>query len=270
MAFFNIDVEHSNIYYEVYGKSGIPLVFIHGLLTSSSIFYKQVEYFKKFCKVIVIDLRGNGKSGSILGNKDTIIDSQVNDIKMLLDYLKVDNAIFLGVSYGGIIAQKILITHKELVKGLVIVDSLCDSKSESLKDKLYFSDIFNTLRTVVPKKIHGFIIEKIYKSWPIASNVLKNSIFDIRVKETLAQKKAVKKIDLKDELLNLSVPTLCIVGDYGDSSLMKMMQIISIIDKSKLYVLEEALEPSNLCQPEKFNPLVADFIYSLKRNKIAQ
>lgn len=63
MAYFKVK-DGIDIYYEIHGE-GEPIVFIHGLGASSSMYKPQVEYFKDFFKVILIDLRGNGKSGEL-------------------------------------------------------------------------------------------------------------------------------------------------------------------------------------------------------------
>lgn len=55
----------TSLYYEING-TGTPVVFIHGHGLTHSMFKPQLEYFSDKYKVILCDLRGNGKSGKLL------------------------------------------------------------------------------------------------------------------------------------------------------------------------------------------------------------
>lgn len=72
-----------DIFYECYGE-GEPLVFVHGLGASSSMYKPQIEYFQQHFKVILLDLRGNGSSGFLDCKVESVLDNQVEDIKELL------------------------------------------------------------------------------------------------------------------------------------------------------------------------------------------
>jgi pimeloyl-ACP methyl ester carboxylesterase len=55
-----IQSNNINLYYEVNGE-GQPLVFIHGLGSSSRDWGNQVQAFSKSYQVITYDLRGHGR-----------------------------------------------------------------------------------------------------------------------------------------------------------------------------------------------------------------
>ena len=58
---FDID-----LYYEIIGQ-GDPIIFIHGLGSSTRDWEEQIEYFSKRYQVVVFDVRGHGKSDKPAG-----------------------------------------------------------------------------------------------------------------------------------------------------------------------------------------------------------
>lgn len=90
----------TSLYYEING-TGAPVVFIHGHGLTHSMFKPQLEYFSDKYKVILCDLRGNGKSGELLQAPNEIIETQCLDIIMLLNDLGIREAVFVGSAYGG-------------------------------------------------------------------------------------------------------------------------------------------------------------------------
>ena len=48
-------------HYEIFGQ-GQPILFIHGLGSSSRDWEYQIDYFSKMYRVITIDVRGHGQS----------------------------------------------------------------------------------------------------------------------------------------------------------------------------------------------------------------
>ena len=77
--------------------NGKPLVLIHGLGASSVMYKQQVEYFQRFFKVVLLDLRGNGKSGKLECLPEKVLDKQIEDIKEVLKSLGIEKSIFIGV-----------------------------------------------------------------------------------------------------------------------------------------------------------------------------
>ena len=76
--------------------SGETLVFIHGL--SDNLLYWEflASNLKGQYQILRIDLRGHG--GSKLGNDEIILDTDVKDLKTLLDELKIKKVNLIGYS----------------------------------------------------------------------------------------------------------------------------------------------------------------------------
>lgn len=94
-----IDVNGFNLYYEIYGE-GEPLLLIHGFLGSMSTWYPFLPELKKHhYKLILVDLRGHGRSTNPSGN---FTHRQCAfDVFALLDYLNIKSVKAMGISSGG-------------------------------------------------------------------------------------------------------------------------------------------------------------------------
>jgi pimeloyl-ACP methyl ester carboxylesterase len=101
-----IDVPDKNgkkvpLEYEIRG-SGIPIVLIHGWLCNKE-FWEDFWYLAdQGYQVITMDLRGHGKTPK---TKAYSIPIFAQDIRDLLDHLKIEKAILIGHSMGGLTAQ---------------------------------------------------------------------------------------------------------------------------------------------------------------------
>lgn len=79
------------------------VTFIHGAGGSSSIWYKQLRVFKAEYNVLLIDLRGHGKSKTAYTNapnKKYTFDLITDDIIQVIRHLKIKTSHFVGVTMG--------------------------------------------------------------------------------------------------------------------------------------------------------------------------
>jgi len=96
------------------------VTFIHGAGGSSSIWFKQIREFKKEYNVLLIDLRGHGKSERGQWKKGDTFKDVSKEVIEVLDQIEVEKTHIIGMSLGTIVAQTIADHYPERVKSLIL------------------------------------------------------------------------------------------------------------------------------------------------------
>lgn len=111
-----VSFDKSKIYYEVYGE-GNPVLLIHGFINSGQN-WKNTWLFQDLItngrKVIIVDLRGNGRSDKPHNDDAYIHDAEARDLMLLTRYLKLGKYDIVGYSRGSIIAVRLLVLDKKV------------------------------------------------------------------------------------------------------------------------------------------------------------
>ncbi|MGB0649808.1 MAG: alpha/beta fold hydrolase [Rhodothermales bacterium] len=85
------------------------VVFIHGAGGSSAVWFKQLRDFRERFNILLVDLRGHGKSSEYHGNeKRYTLASISQDVIEVLDTEGIGSAHFVGVSLGTILIRQIV------------------------------------------------------------------------------------------------------------------------------------------------------------------
>ncbi|PVD50320.1 alpha/beta hydrolase [Terrimonas sp.] len=108
--------DNTKIYYECRGN-GKPVVLIHGFIVNSNSWKKTAMYtdlLNNGYRVILLDLRGNGKSDKPHDSTAYENDAEAKDVMLLMDKLKIKNYAVIGYSRGSIITAKLLALDKRI------------------------------------------------------------------------------------------------------------------------------------------------------------
>ena len=111
----------AKIYYEVKGE-GYPVVLVHGFSGTSQGWKRGQLYgtlLKAGYKVIVMDLRGNGKSDKPHTDEAYANNAEARDIMGLLTSLKISRYDVVGYSRGSIITSSLLVMDKRVNKTVI-------------------------------------------------------------------------------------------------------------------------------------------------------
>ncbi len=109
------------ISYEVYGEGQPTLVFVHGWSCDSRYWQKQVPYFSKNYKIILIDLAGHGHSGTT--REDYTMKAFGEDVQAVVEETGSQNVILIGHSMGGTVIAEATRLMPNRVIGLIGVDA---------------------------------------------------------------------------------------------------------------------------------------------------
>jgi len=116
------DVDGMKIHFHDVG-TGEPLVLLHGGGPGAagwSNYSRNVEFFSKRFRTIVIDVPGFGKSTKKSVSKD-VLEFMAGAVRGVLDSLGIDKISFVGNSLGGGVSLKFALMHPERVHRLVLM-----------------------------------------------------------------------------------------------------------------------------------------------------
>jgi pimeloyl-ACP methyl ester carboxylesterase len=113
------------LYYKTFFKDDETdwVVFVHGAGGSSSIWFKQLREYKKEFNVLMVDLRGHGKSKGMLQQyyeDEYSFKLASQDIIDVMDDAGIEKAHFVGVSLGTIIIRTIGEMQPDRVRSMVM------------------------------------------------------------------------------------------------------------------------------------------------------
>lgn len=118
----------------VVGGEGQPLILVHGFGDSNSwqTWVKNVDALSMVVRVYALELLGYGESDQAPAQEPLDAEGHARVIIELMKIKGLDQASFIGLSWGGQVVQTIAASSPELVDKLVLVDSLFDSGEHGL------------------------------------------------------------------------------------------------------------------------------------------
>jgi len=250
----------------IHKKSDTWVVFVHGAGGSNAVWFKQLRDFKKHFNVLIIDLRGHGKSKQHYSDEEIYKFNEIAlDVIQAMDHLRIQKAHFECVSpdyisircigkmasrraeynfLGGSIIQfnKIIITLVNTAKLLQAILPymwlyrlnawiLIPSKKHAQSRKLFIQEAI---------KLGRFE----FKKWLRMSTEIKENLQEFLLKEA-------------------SAPVLYIMGDGDHMFLPMVSNLVKKHINSKLEIISNSGHVCNLDQPEEFNERSIQFIKSI-------
>ncbi len=104
------------------GKGSKAILLIHGNMSSSIHWTPLIEKLEDDCKIYAVDMRGFGDTS--YNNRFNHLDELAADVADFCQRKKISKCVVAGWSTGGGVAMSLAALHPELVKTLVLVDSM--------------------------------------------------------------------------------------------------------------------------------------------------
>jgi 3-oxoadipate enol-lactonase len=103
------------------GGIGDPVIYVHGVVTTSTIFPTYLNVYSPYFRGIAVDLRGYGDSQKPATG--FTIKQFSKDLIALADKLGIEKPVWVGVSMGGMILQQLALDYPDRVRALVLVST---------------------------------------------------------------------------------------------------------------------------------------------------
>ncbi|WAH57545.1 alpha/beta hydrolase [Pseudomonas silvicola] len=257
MAFFEHD--GCTLHYEEYGQ-GEPLLLVHGLGSSAQDWEYQVPALAPFFRLIVVDLRGHGRSEK--PRERYSIAGFAADLAALLDRLGTGPVHYVGLSMGGMTGFQMAVDYPALLRSLTIVNSAPEVKLRKPLDYWQWFKRWSLMhlvsmgaigqglgKSLFPRPEQAELRRKISERWARndkhAYMASFNAIIGWGVQERIGQ---------------IRCPTLIISADHDYTPVALKEQYVKLIPQAKLAVIADSRHATPLDQPEHFNRTLKDFL----------
>jgi pimeloyl-ACP methyl ester carboxylesterase len=243
------------------------VVFIHGAGGSSSIWFRQLKAYQEEFNVLMVDLRGHGKSKEMSTMKKYYKEKYTfktvsKDVLEVLHNNNIERAHFVGVSLGTIIIRTIAEMEPEIVQSAVMCGAITrlDIRSRVL---VWLGHTF--------KKLVPFIwLYKLF-AWvimPRKNHEESRSLF-VQDAKNLARKEFLKWFKLTYDVnpllryfkeKEMKAPTLYVMGEEDHMFLPPVRKMVKDFERSYLEVVKDCGHVVNIDKPDEFNRISIDFL----------
>jgi 3-oxoadipate enol-lactonase len=188
--------------------NGQPVVFAHALGTSLALWDEVVSRLPKNLRLIRYDIRGHGHSDCPAPPYS--MGALIRDAERLLDFLKVRDCVFVGISIGGMIAQGLAIKRLDQIRALVLVNTAAKIGHAPHWDALIDRVQQNGISDLCETTMQGWFT----KDWLTSNRVTPwREQFETTPQDAiLGALHAVKGTDFYTPTSGLRLPTLGIAG----------------------------------------------------------
>ncbi|WP_068546903.1 alpha/beta fold hydrolase [Thalassotalea crassostreae] len=259
----------SLLYHKTYlqSKSKEWIVLVHGAGGSSSIWFKQIKEFKKHFNLLLIDLRGHGRSASFTAKASNRRGYSFNDVSLdiiqILDHLSITKAHFVGISLGTILIHKLAEIAPSRVDVMILGGAITRFDVRSLA----LVKLGNLFKDVIPYmwlyRLFAYIL------MPQKGQVEARSLF-IKDAKKLCQKEFKRWFKLANGVNplmqhykknELTKPVLYLMGANDYMFITPVIDMVTHHENSKLIKIQDCGHVCNVEKPAEFNKHAIDFIH---------
>jgi 3-oxoadipate enol-lactonase len=253
------------MHYEMDGPESAPVVTLsHSLATDLSMWDPQVSVLKSGYRVLRYDTRGHGGTDAPEG--PYTLEQLAEDVRALLQALRIPKTHFMGISMGGMIGQVLALKNPGMLQSLIF----CDTSSRIPEEAL---PIWEERIGLAQKQGMDALVESTMERWFTASfrrkplpalDKIRGMIRTTPVKGYVGCSRAIMRLNLTERLREITLPSFIIVGEEDPGTPVAASQVIhEQIKGSELVILKSAAHLSNIEQQDAFNTAVMAFLKRL-------
>lgn len=237
-------------------KNAEPIVLLHGMYASSTMWYPNIESLSKNHRVFAIDfILEPGKS--YLYNDIESVEKVIDWYKEVLFVLELDSFHVIGASRGGWLAVKLALNNQKKIKSLILL-----SPAQTFTWIKPSVDLFKNIVTLLSSKEKQ--IEQSLES--MSSSVV--NINDVYIKQYKiglkkdSENKFVTSMKpfSNDELKSLQMPVLVLIGNDDMINEKRTVEIANMLPKGKGEIIQNAGHFLSIDQAETVNEKMVAFL----------
>ena len=266
----NALVNGVSLYYEEAGR-GVPMVFVHEFAGEIASWRPQVGFFRRRFRTIAFNARGYPPSDV---PEDPSLYSQAQaaeDIRGVLDHLRIEKAHIVGFSMGGYSALHFALLHPERARSIVVAGVGYGSKLDErdafrrdcavVAERLERESMSEVAATYANGPTRQQFRDKDPQGWEAFRDLLmKQSAKGHAITMRQVQMRRPSIYELGERMAQMTVPALVMTGDEDEACLEPALYMKRTIRTSGLVVIPKSGHTINLEEPDFFNRCVLDFV----------
>lgn len=268
MALWNVDYDelyiptsHGTAHVIASGpEDAEPLVLLHGMTASSTMWYPNVKALSKSYRIYAIDLIIEPGKSKLTKDFDSV-DGLIEWYREVFKALKINDFSLIGASRGGWLAVNVLLKNQENIKSLVLISPaqtlMWIPPSEKFLKNIVYQLASDERRMYLTFKTMSEDIDKIEEDY-LKQNYLGDKI-DSNNKFVMNMQPYTS-----EELQSIKVPTLVLIGD---DDLMNTSKSLETAKKNILDVTTHTVKNAghflSVDQPETVNNYILAFLASI-------
>jgi pimeloyl-ACP methyl ester carboxylesterase len=267
----------TKLYYEETG-SGIPIIFVHEFAGDHRTYETQVRHFSRQYRCITFNARGYPPSDVPPSFESYSQDNARDDIRAVLDGLKIEKAHVVGISMGGFAALHFAMQYPERT----LSSSVCGCGYGAQPDKRgqFQAEVEATAKSMLEKGM-----KVVAETYAISATRVQLQNKDPRgfleFKQQLSehsdlgssntmrgyQARRPSLYELTERMAKISVPVLIATGDEDEPCLDPALLMKRTIPTASLVVFPSTGHALNLEEPDLFNATLARFFHLVESGR---
>ena len=252
-------VDDVRLHYESEG-SGAPLLFVHGLGSSTRDWFEQVGPFAEHYRVLRVDLRGHGRSDRPEGPYHMAMFAR--DVAVLLRRLDAAPAHVVGLSMGGMVALQLALDAPALVRSLVVVNSAADMRLRTWADVWFYLSRRTAVQVLGMRRVGQLIARRLFVK-PDQEKLRREFIRRWAENDRQGYLWSVDAImgwSVEDRLASITAPTLLVSSTHDYTPVSEKNRIAARMPRAEIEVVEDTRHALPVERPDAFNAIVEAFL----------
>ena len=255
-----VKLNNIHIHFEVNGPdNGFPVVFANSLGTDFRVWDALLPHLPSNLRILRYDKRGHGLTDA--PKAPYFMGDLVKDAAALMDHVGMENALFVGLSIGGMIAQGLAAERPDLIRAMVLCDTGVKIGTEAM-----WQDRIDAVNEGGIKTLEDAIIERWFaKSFRTDKTAelagWRNMLSRTTVDGYTGCCRAIADTDLYESTARLTLPTLAVAGaEDGSTPPDLVRETADLIPHSQFEVIPNAGHLPCVEQPEILGRLITKFM----------
>ena len=252
------DLGDIKLHYRIDGNpEGRPVVFANSLGTDLRLWDQVLPLLPRGLKYIRYDKRGHGLSE--LTPAPYSMGTLVRDVERLMDHLQVKDALFVGLSIGGMIAQGLAVKRMDLVRAMVLSNTGAKIGQPAMWDERIAAVRAGGIEALADAIMERWFSAPFRKTEEF--HAWRNMLVRQPAEGYVGCSAAISGTDFYTPTSGLRLPTLGIAGsDDGSTPPDLVRETVDLIPGSQFHLIRKAGHLPCVEQPEEYAAVLTKFM----------